>query len=99
MEHGLPNFMTDFCVVPADSLDIFLVEDDVAWSRTKVEHALLGRGHTLENPKNQTAAPSAYLACRPMRFSAGIWNVLNEYRKVVHPFSEFHWERVQHFFH
>jgi len=93
MEHGLPDFMTDFGVVRADRLDIFLVEDDAVWSGAKIEHALLRGRHTLENAQNQTAGPAGSdLACRHKWFSARPYSVLNEYNEIVDPLSEFHWE-------
>jgi hypothetical protein len=54
VENGLADLMADFCFIPAERLDIFLVENDAARSRAKVEHALLSSRHTLENAQNQT---------------------------------------------
>src|SRR5664279_3951523 len=92
--------MTDFGVVRADRLDIFLVEDEAVRSRAKVEHALLRGRHTLENAQNQTAGPAAAdSSTKPARFLAHPWPILNQYREIVDPLSEFRWESVQHFFH
>jgi hypothetical protein len=42
VEHGLPDLMTDFGLVRADRLNIFLVEDDAVRSLAKVKHTFLG---------------------------------------------------------
>jgi hypothetical protein len=100
VEYGLPDFTTDFCVVPADRFDIFLVEDDAVRFGAKIEHAFLRGRHTLENSHQQAAGlAGSDLPTKPVWFSAHPWPVLNNYREIVDPLSEFHRKRVQHFLH
>ena len=93
VEHGLPDFMTDFGVVRADRLDMSLVEDEAVRSGAKVERALLRGRHTLKNAQNQTAGPAAAdFPTKPARFLAHPWPILNQYREIVDPLSDFQWE-------
>ncbi|MGC1452149.1 MAG: hypothetical protein WA830_19125 [Candidatus Sulfotelmatobacter sp.] len=98
VEHGLPNLITNVSFVRADRLDIFLVEDDAVRSYAKIEHTFLGGRYTLEDSQNETACLAGTDLLPKCTWSlAQPWPVLNNYRKVVDPFSELRWKRVQHF--
>jgi hypothetical protein len=100
VEYGLPDFMTDFCVVPADRFDIFLVQDDTVRPGAKVEHTFLRGRHTLKNSHQQAMGlVGADFPSKPPRFRAHSWSILNDYREIMDPLSEFHRKRVQHFLH
>jgi len=97
MEHGLPDLMADFCFIPADRLDIFLVQDDAVRSRAEVEYAYLGGGYTLENSKQQSAFGGTDMSGVSKGSLERPRPILHEHREIVDSLAELRRNRIQRF--
>src|SRR5215469_8079690 len=92
MHESLANLLTNFCLIRANRLDVFLIEHDVGRTGRQVKEALPGGGHAVKDAQKQASLLS------------GTWGglvrreILDQNCDVVDTAAELFRQRIQSLF-